>query len=96
MKTLLLAALAFTGIALSAPEAQARDRHHDRGHYSYRQSRSSYGYGYHTYRGGYGSRHHYYRPVRYYYRPSARYYYRDDCAPRYYSRRPLISFLFGF
>ena len=101
MKTLLLTALTFTGIALSAPEAQARDhKHHSRSHDSYYGGYSSYG---HHYDRGCESRGYdtytYYRPApRYYYRPSRSYYSSERCYSerRHSFRPPLISFLFGF
>ena len=104
MKTLLLTALTFTGLALVTPEAQARDhRSHGRGYDSYRSSRS-YGYGhyrsdcaprYYSRRAYYSSApRYYYRPS--YYRPSSRYDYTDRCEPRRSFRSPLISFVFGF
>ena len=105
MKTLLLTALTFTGLALGTSEAQARDhRYHGRGHDSYRSSRS---YGHSYYRSDCGPRYYsepsyyssrsYYSEPRYYYRPSRSYYYSDRCEPRRsHYRAPLISFLFGF
>lgn len=99
MKTLLLTALTFTGIALCAPQAEARDRHDSHSRSYHGSSRYSHGYrsSYHGDHYGY-SRGYYYRPsTRYYYRPSTRYYSSDYCEPRrHYSRSPLISFLFGF
>ena len=102
MKTLILTALTFTGIALCTPEAQARDRRHDRhDHGSYGRGYSSYGHSY--YRGGCETRgyytHSYHRPApRYYYSSPSRYHYSERCVPerRYSFRPPLISFLFGF
>ena len=76
MKTLLLTALTLTGIALCAPEAQARERKHydyDR-HSDHCESRSSdYGY----YRDDYAPRvsysnRYYYEEPRTYYRPAPR------------------------
>ena len=100
MKTLLLSALTLTGIALCAPEAQARDRkHHSYSYDSGRCDSRSDDYGY--YRGDYAprvsySRSYYSEPV--YYRPAPRYYSSDRCEPvRYRSHRsPLLSFFFGF
>src|SRR5436190_8258687 len=100
MKTLILAALMLTGLALSTPDAQARDRHYYSSRYhSYGCERPSYHSGY--YRSYYAPRYSYSRSYygygpRYYYGPSARYYSSYRCGPvhRVYFRPPLISFAF--
>ena len=89
MKTFLLAILMFTGIAVVAPDAEAR---HYRNGGRYYSSRTYYHSGYRYYpRRTYYSRS-YYRP---YYGP--RYYYSDyGCSPYRYYRRPGVSISFGF
>lgn len=102
MKTFILFALTFTGIAFCAPSAQAHDwRHRSCHHDSYD---SDYSYREHNYYreeyprcGSYSSS--YYAPApRYYYRPSRSYYSSERCYSerRHSFRPPLISFLFGF
>ena len=95
MKTFLLTSLAFIGIAVCAPDAQARDcDRYQRGYHSHYRERPSYGYSHH--------RSTYYYPRESYRRSyhvvSPRYYRSERCyTERHHSyRRPLISFLFGF
>ena len=92
MKTLLLAILMFTGIAVVAPDAEARHYRHDR----YYGTRTYYHSGYRHYPRRYYYSRHYHRPYYYrsYYRP--RYYYSDYCSPYRYYRRPGVSISFGF
>jgi len=94
MKTFLLAILMFTGIAVIAPDAEARRYYGDGRHY-YSSSRAYYS-------GGYYSRRHYYRSYRPYYRSyyAPRYYYSGyrygGCYPSGYYHRPSFSISFGF
>ncbi len=104
MKTLLVTALTFTGIALCTTEARDRgdrDRYDDRD--SYRSERRSFGcerpsFGYRVYRRECEPRRdYYYREEPRYYRPAPRYYESERCEPeRRHFRPPLFSFLFGF
>jgi hypothetical protein len=79
MKTFLFAMLTFVGVAICAPQAEARDYHHGSSH-SYYRGRAVYGRAYYPYH-SYG----YYRPYHYY--PRARAYYGGYYGgyyPRYY------------
>ena len=106
MKTFLLTALTLAGIAISTPDAQAKDHKHrdrDRDHYSYYSERPSCES--RSYRTEYYPREYDRREYREYREPEPRYYYSE---PRYYRpepchverrhsfRPPLLSFLFGF
>jgi hypothetical protein len=94
MKTFLLAILMFTGIAVIAPDAEARRYYRDGRHY-YSSGRAYYS-------GGYYPRRHYYRSYRPYYRSyyAPRYYYSGyrygGCYPYGYYHRPSFSISFGF
>ncbi len=111
MKTLLIAALALTGLTFAAPTAEARSRDHrdSRHHYSRDRHHSSYSRHHSpSYRYGYGgSRYRSYSRYDGYYRPSyrtsyyapSRGYYSDryDYYPRTrYSHRPRLAISFGF
>ena len=93
MKTLLFAILMFTGIAVVAPQAEARRYYRDgRIYYSSRPVRVYHSHGYYPRRHYYRSYRPYYRS---YYRPS--YYYSGyNCYPYRYYRRPGIPISFGF
>jgi len=102
MKTLFLAALTFIGVALCAPQAEARD-YHNHGYY---HGRPVYGRAYYPYHRAYYG---YHRP--YYYYPRARHYYGGyyggyypgyasyygGCGyPAYYGYGPRFAISFGF
>ena len=96
MKTFLLTTLTLAGIAISTPEAQAKDCKHrdrDRDHYSYYSERPSCES--RSYRTEYYPREYYRRD---YDEPEPRYYRPEPChvERRHSFRPPLFSFLFGF
>jgi hypothetical protein len=93
MKTFLIAILMFAGIAVVAPDAEARHYRHGGNYYSrpgrvYYSGYRHYPRYYRYHRPYYGT---YYRS---YYRPS----YYSHCSPYYggYYRRPGVSISFGF
>ena len=88
MKKLILSLIVLAGFAGIVPQAEARDRHHDRHYYDRHRHRSHNYYHHDRHYPRYRSHH--------YYAPRVRYYESDYCAPRYYHSRPRFSFNFGF